>query len=130
RRGGTTARSVRGLQEQRRALSDLSEVFPRLQATFPRRVGQERPVLSAARGRGVQARYTGRSCAFFRYRTFRARDPRRGDCGGHPRHDLKPSTMNYSIFPPLICPSSLCNKDFNLANSSPVKPVVWKIIVP
>ena len=48
-------------------------------------VGQERPVLPAARSRGVQARHPERGRALLRHRAFRPGDARRGDCGGHPR---------------------------------------------
>src|ERR1700685_603545 len=48
-------------------------------------MGHERPVLPAARSRGVQSRHPKRGGALLRHRTFRAGDTRRGDCRGHPR---------------------------------------------
>ena len=64
RRRRGAARPVRRLQEQRRALPGLSELFPHPQAALPGGVGQERPVLPAAGRRGVQARHPGcASCA-------------------------------------------------------------------
>ena len=60
RRRRGAARPVRRLQEQRRALSDLPELFPHPQAAVPGGVGQERSVLPAAGRRGVQARHPER----------------------------------------------------------------------
>ena len=54
RSDGYPARPLRRLQEQRRALPDLPDVFPDPQATPPRRLGQERPVLPAGGRGGVQ----------------------------------------------------------------------------
>ena len=85
RRRRSAARPVRRLQEQRRALSGLPEIFPDPQAAPPGGVGQERPVLPAAGRRGVQARHPGCRRPLLRYRPFRAGDPCRGDRGGHPR---------------------------------------------
>jgi pimeloyl-ACP methyl ester carboxylesterase len=69
-----TAGSARRLQDQRRALSGLSGVFPQAQSASSRGMGQQRPVFSACGRRGVCARYAGLNCALLRYRTLRARD--------------------------------------------------------
>ena len=85
RRRRNPARSVRRLQEQRRALSGVPELLPHPQAAIPGGVGQERSVLSAARRRGLQARHSRCGRSLLRHRPFRAGDACRGDRRGHPR---------------------------------------------
>jgi pimeloyl-ACP methyl ester carboxylesterase len=65
RGGGCAARPVRRLQEQRRALPDLPDLFPDPQAAPAGSLGQERPVLPFVRRGGVQARHPDGVVRFF-----------------------------------------------------------------
>jgi len=49
----------------------LPGLLPHSQATVPRRVGQERSVLPAARRGGIQARHSGSGRPLFRHRALR-----------------------------------------------------------
>ena len=67
------------------------------QAALAGGLGQERSVLPASGRRGVQARPPGCGRALLRHWPLRARDPCRGDRGGHPR---LPSALTSQPFRP------------------------------
>jgi pimeloyl-ACP methyl ester carboxylesterase len=64
-------------------------LYPSFQQYFrthkPPLLGQERPFLSSAWSRGIQARYSGRHGPLLRYRTLRPGNPCPRGCGKHPR---------------------------------------------
>jgi pimeloyl-ACP methyl ester carboxylesterase len=79
------ARPVRRLQEQRRALSDVSALFSRASAAVLGGVGQARSLLFAGGRRGVRARSAESGRALLRHRPLCARDARRRHRRSHSR---------------------------------------------
>ena len=69
--------------------------------------GKNDPFFLPAGRRGVQTRYPGCGRAVLRYRTFRAGDARRGNCGGDPR---LPLAFKVKIIGSLSAPSRPAGK--------------------
>ena len=78
-------RSSRRLQEQRRAVCAIPGIFPYAQAAAIGGVGQERPVLRAARCGSVQARQSSCRRPLSRHRPLRPGNACKRDRRKHPR---------------------------------------------
>jgi hypothetical protein len=77
--------TCRRLQEQRRALSDLPDVFPAHKPRFLAVWGKNDPFFLPPGARRSSATFPTPVVRFLRHRPFRAGDPCRGDRGSHPR---------------------------------------------